>query len=151
MDEPHRMAHYFLKELESLLGDGYHPAARAAVMDCAREWIIQTTGKVLVESFRVLEELQILDDTGIRSCPYCGTTFHPTNSPGPRMRYCSDNCRKLYHFRQKYPIRPNHGICQFCGESLSGRRSNAIYCGPRCKDRAYQKRKKSSNPLTGSD
>ena len=67
-----QMARYLVQELDRLAGPDYHPAARAAVLDCGREWLAATEGPVIVETLEVLVRLRAQADLDQRACARCG-------------------------------------------------------------------------------
>lgn len=72
-------------------------------------------------------------------CQGCGKEFEGKGTD----RYCSDECRDETRTKRKESSR--EGVtktCPFCGEEFVPKRSDQVYCKPKCRDAAKWERKK---------
>jgi len=73
-------------------------------------------------------------------CGWCHRPFRYTGQG--RRRYCTERCR-----RQAAAVRTGRlsGIgeadCAICGTRFVGRRADAVYCSPSCRQLAYRRRR----------
>jgi endogenous inhibitor of DNA gyrase (YacG/DUF329 family) len=91
------------------------------------------------------------------NCVACGRPVHQTDWRRVRHHYCSDRCRNAHspgyqaglarqaRAEARGPSRP----CSECGEHFEPRRSDARFCSPRCKQKAYRKRVTDNNSAAG--
>lgn len=66
----------------------------------------------------------------IKPCEHCGNNFEVTPNNFNRTKYCPD-CRKIVHReqnRQYHQRKTSPVICQRCGKTIVGRRSNCKWC-----------------------
>lgn len=92
--------------------------------------------------------------TGVKVCPYCGTTFLP---PYPHQIFCCRRCTKKYHKKIGKPHPDNARLpvfseftCKECGKhvyirEMSDQRTE--FCCARCCER-YYKHKRERNCTT---
>ncbi len=78
-------------------------------------------------------------------CQHCGRpVFVDRQRRGLRYFVCSEQCRigvnnrRASMFRPR-PLDPEPKPCATCGEAFTPKRSDALYCSPACKQRAYRK------------
>lgn len=72
-----------------------------------------------------------------RACRNCGRLFHAAASA-----YCSDRCANIQRAARRRQAREQarSRCCCHCGDLFSASRSDARYCSPGCRQRAYRER-----------
>ena len=79
------------------------------------------------------------------TCDVCGDTFQRADDIRfRRFEACSDTCRRkgwTQLTKKRKAERRANTTCSECGEAFTPERSDALYCGAACKQRAYRKRK----------
>jgi hypothetical protein len=84
-----------------------------------------------------------------QSCIACGRIFYVSRSLAGRRDYCLDSCINTVRARRLREQRgqANSGkSCVACGSTFDAVRSDQVYCGVACKQKAYRKRKVKLRP-----
>ncbi len=139
------LARYFLEELDRTAGEGYHPAARGALLDLAREWLLHTENRAPLPPLEILEGLRRQVDAGPRLCPQCREVFYPPPFEAAKKKYCSHKCcRRAQNDMLAQRRRTTRKVkqCPGCGRSLEHRTGHAKWCGDSCRNRVYYQKYK---------
>lgn len=79
-------------------------------------------------------------------CPECGLAF---TQKSYQQIFCQISCQIKNTNRKNNAWRVNPNFCQRCGESLIGKRSNAIYCSKTCKSMDHNFKHRSKSRVEG--
>ena len=77
------------------------------------------------------------------ACPGCGRPIYWKAGYKMPRKYCGDGCRTLYRRQQRQAQsleRVHRFTCGQCGELFQSKRNDAMYCSPRCRQRARRGR-----------
>jgi hypothetical protein len=80
-----------------------------------------------------------------KRCIHCTRAFVSKREHG---QYCSDTSRVKHHPLLKKDARPRRD-CRECGGPLDNMRSDALYCGQKCRTAAWTKEQLRKDPLWG--
>lgn len=74
-----------------------------------------------------------------RPCAWCSRPYHGH----PANRFCSERCANADRTERRRLSRERHRarcLCAACGEQFTSPRSDARYCSPACRQKAYRDR-----------
>ena len=81
-------------------------------------------------------------------CAHCGQEFYqrtPLYYGRQSLKYCSERCRNdayIARRRQRHKAALNK-ICTVCGRAYTAKKTDSLYCGAACKQKAYRQARKS--------
>jgi hypothetical protein len=83
-------------------------------------------------------------------CENCSKEYEVKKHTSKTQRFCSTYCRVDFHQKKRSQEinETRKNICSICGSSYFPDRLNSTFCSNACKQSAYRKRKKESNPFT---
>jgi predicted nucleic acid-binding Zn ribbon protein len=59
-------------------------------------------------------------------------------TPGPQIRFCSDECRTNYHNQKRAKVEHPHIKCEVCGAAITKRRIEQRFCSSICRMKYWQ-------------